>query len=191
VYCPGIDHALRVAIEAHDGQFRKGAGRIPYAVHPLHVAMMLARWTMDEHVIQAGILHDVVEDCDGWTVDRVRAEFGDAVADIVAQLTEDKSRTWAERKRHAVEHVAHMSAEAAAVKAVDKLHNLESLIADLARADDHERVWQSFKGHREGTLRYADELVTALERRVEPELAAALRAALVKLERASGPAPRA
>ena len=74
-----VENALRIAVEAHDGQVRRGEDAGPYVVHPLHVAIMLARWGMDDDVIVAGILHDVVEDCDDWTVERVDREFGPQV----------------------------------------------------------------------------------------------------------------
>jgi (p)ppGpp synthase/HD superfamily hydrolase len=163
---------------AHDGQFRKGGDEaVPYFTHPAHVGIMLARWGLEEHLIVAGILHDAVEDCDDWTIERVEVEFGHHVAQIVGQLTEDKSKTWAERKQWAVDHVPHMSPEAATVKAADKIHNLQSLLADLRDVDDHESVWSRFKGGREGTLRMDGALVEALCGRAAPDLGRALRAA--------------
>ena len=78
------------ALAAHEGQTRKGSST-PYIVHPLHVATMLARAGADEETIQAGVLHDVVEDCEGWTLERLEDEFGPRVREIVAHLTEDKS----------------------------------------------------------------------------------------------------
>lgn len=172
---------MRAAIAAHEGQFRKGADPVPYVVHPVHVSIVLARWGMDDHVIQAGVLHDVVEDCDGWTVERVAREFGDEVAAIVADLSEDKSRTWEERKRHGIEHVAHMRYEAAVVKAADNLHNLQSLVASLREAEDRDAVWSRFRGGRDRTLAAAAELVDALERRLEERITRPLREALDEL----------
>lgn len=177
-----VEQALRIAVEAHDGQVRRGEDAGPYVVHPLHVAIMLARWGMDDDVIVAGILHDVVEDCEAWTVERVDAEFGTHVASIVDELTEDKTQTWEVRKRAGIERVASMSPQAASVKAADKLHNLRCLWTDLASADDVDEVWNRFRGGREGTLRVAREFVEALQQRVDPRIGRALRAALDALE---------
>jgi len=179
-----VERALRIGVEAHDGQVRRGEDPGPYVVHPLHVAIMLARWGMDDDVIVAGILHDVVEDCDEWTVERVDDEFGPHVASIVDELTEDKSRSWEERKRLGVEHVASMSPQAASVKAADKLHNLRCLWVDLRDAGDSDQVWSRFRGGREGTLRVARGLVEALHRRVDPRIGRALKSALEELESA-------
>lgn len=169
-YSEGVERALRVAIEAHDGQFRKGDDDCPYSVHPAHVALLLARLGLGEEIVQAGLLHDVVEDCADWDRERLDLEFGPRVAGIVAELTEDKSKTWAERKQAGVDAVARMSVEAVTVKAADKLHNLQSLRVALERSEDRSVVWNRFSGKREGTLRIAEELVRELVKRADPRL---------------------
>lgn len=181
MFSPDVERALRVAIAAHDGQVRKGIESVPYVSHPFHVALMLARWGLDDTVIQAGLLHDVVEDCEGWTHERVEAEFGAHVRAIVAELTEDKSQSWETRKRAAVDHVAHMSAPALTVKAADKLHNLQCLLTELRATTDHASVWARYKGGRERTLAMSSELVRALETRVDERIARALRTTLQEL----------
>ncbi|HTF89302.1 MAG TPA: HD domain-containing protein [Planctomycetota bacterium] len=181
MYSQVIERALHAAIAAHEGQSRKGDDASPYVTHPMHVALMLARFGLDDDVVAAGLLHDVVEDCPEWSLERVQSEFGAHVAGIVAQLTEDKSRTWAERKQAAVDKVPHMSPEAASVKACDKLHNLHSLVNQLRAAPDAEAVWSKFNGGRDRTLAASHELVEALASRVDPRIAKALRAALKSL----------
>jgi (p)ppGpp synthase/HD superfamily hydrolase len=183
MFSPDVERALRAAIAGHEGQMRKGLEPTPYVTHPIHVALLLARLGFDDAIVQAGLLHDVVEDCDGWTIERVRAEFGERVSSIVAELTEDKSKSWEERKRSGIDRVASMSEGALTVKAADKLHNLESLVRDLEAAQDRERVWKKFKGGRERTLAMSSELVEALAPRVDARLADALRAANANLER--------
>lgn len=182
MFSTSIERALNAAIEAHDGQSRKGPTPAPYIVHPLHVAIMLARWNQDESVIVAGLMHDVVEDCETWTVPRVETEFGSHVAGIVGQLTEDKSRSWEERKRAGIDAVPHLSPQAATVKACDKLHNLATLLSELrAHPDQADSIWGGFNGGRERTLERSSELVEALAQRVEPKVARALRNALQAL----------
>lgn len=172
-----IDRALRAAISAHEGQVRKGEAHTPYVTHPMHVALMLARFGLDDEVVAAGLLHDVVEDCPAWTHERVMAEFGPHVAGIVAQLTEDKTRSWEERKTAAIAKVPHMSPEAASVKACDKLHNLQSLVSQLRATQDPEQVWSRFNGGRARTLETSRELVEALAARVDPRIGKALKSA--------------
>jgi (p)ppGpp synthase/HD superfamily hydrolase len=180
-----VERALRAALAAHEGQVRKGLEPAPYVTHPIQIALLLARLGFDDTLIQAGLLHDVVEDCDGWTIARVEQEFGEAVSSIVAELTEDKSRTWEERKRWAVEHTRHMSSGALTVKAADKLHNLQSLVLELEAAPDRSLVWVKFKGGRERTMAMSSALVEALTPRIDPRLAGALRTAMRQLTQLS------
>ncbi|HVS18449.1 MAG TPA: HD domain-containing protein [Planctomycetota bacterium] len=176
MFSTSIEFALRAAIEAHDGQVRKGRTPAPYIVHPLHVALMLARWTQDESVILAGLMHDVVEDCEAWTLERLAEDFGAHVTGIVAELTEDKSTSWEERKRAGIAKVPHLSPQAATVKACDVIHNLATLLAELrAHPRQAQEIWSVFKGGRERTLELSGELVEALCQRVEPKVARALR----------------
>ena len=58
-----INQAIVFATNAHDGQYRKFSA-IPYIMHPMEVAAIIASMTPDEHIIAAGLLHDVVEDTD-------------------------------------------------------------------------------------------------------------------------------
>jgi myo-inositol-1(or 4)-monophosphatase len=102
------------------------------------MALMIARFGMDVTVILAAVPHDVVEDCGEWSAQRVEREFGARVAGIACELTEDKSRSWRERKEAGVENISRMSAEAAAMKAVDQrldraLRSVLTRIAELAR----------------------------------------------------------
>ena len=178
---PSIERALVVALAAHEGQFRKGDGRTPYVVHPLHAAIAIARLGGSEIEIQAALLHDVVEDCPSWTAERLEREFGARVAGIVAELTEDKSRPWVERKEASIESVPRLSPEAARVLAMEKLHNWMCLAAELRGAADPGRVWSAFRGGRDETLRVARELADALGARLEPALADRLRRAVAEL----------
>ena len=186
MYSPAIEHAIHVAFEAHAGQTRKSSG-MAYMTHPVHVALILARAGADEVTIQAGVLHDVVEDCDGWTLARLRSEFGDEVADTVTPLTEESGQPWEARKAAALAHVPHMSARSAAVKSADKIHNMQSLVRGLAEADDPQAVWSDFSRSPEVTIDLAVNLVDALTARlgeldVFPTLAAQLRTALQALQ---------
>jgi (p)ppGpp synthase/HD superfamily hydrolase len=181
MFSPRVERALRAALAAHEGQVRKGLEPAPYVTHPIQIALLLARLGFDDTLIQAGLLHDVVEDCPGWTLSRIETEFGADVSAIVGELTEDKSKSWEERKRWAVDHAAHMSSGALAVKAADKLHNLQSLVQELENSSDRAAVWAKFKGGRERTLAMSSALVEALAPRVDSRLAHALRAAMHEL----------
>ena len=179
-----IERALRVTLEAHAGQTRKGSDA-PYAVHPLHAALIVARWGFDDETIQAALLHDVVEDCADWSAERVQAEFGPTVASVVLELTEDKSLPWEERKERAIASIPALSERACAVKAADKLHNLFTLARALEDAPDAGPVWARFNGGRDRTLAKDRRLVAALARRLGDVPARDLTRALHAIEAAA------
>lgn len=186
MYFREIERAIAVALSAHDGQTRKGDEGVPYAVHPVHMALMLARWGAEEAQIVAALLHDTVEDCEDWDVERIEREFGERVARIVGELTEDKALGWRDRKEAGIAKIARMSVEAVTIKGVDQLHNLESLRVQLETCSDPDEVWSHFSGGRAGTLEIAARKVEALEKRVDPRLARELRAVLDRLHELAG-----
>ncbi len=179
-----VERALEACLEAHSGQLRKASLGTPYAVHPLHMALALARLGSEPEVVAAALLHDAVEDSEDWSLARVESEFGGRVAGLVGELTEDKTRPWAERKTTAIEGIASLSPDAATIKAADHLHNLGSLRRELAASETPDQLWAHFRGGREGTLDVARRKTLALARRVEPRLARGLEAALEALEEA-------
>ncbi len=92
-----IERAIQFATKAHEGQLRKGTRR-PYIVHPIEVGEIVAGMTKDEEIISAAVLHDTIEDCEGVTADVLALEFSPRVAGMVLGESEDKSKTWMERK---------------------------------------------------------------------------------------------
>lgn len=76
-----IEEAYHFSRKAHQGQMRKSGD--PYIVHPVAVAVILAKLEMDTVSIMAGLLHDTVEDVDWVTLDVVKEQFGEEVVKIV------------------------------------------------------------------------------------------------------------
>ncbi len=79
-----VRRAFRFAFEKHEGQTRNSGE--PYITHPVEVTEILAELEMDEATLAAGLLHDVVEDCD-VTGEILIAEFGPEVAHLVDGVT--------------------------------------------------------------------------------------------------------
>jgi (p)ppGpp synthase/HD superfamily hydrolase len=80
----------------------------------------------DVELVIGGLLHDTIEDTDA-THAEVLAAFGPVVADLVQEVTDDKSLPKAERKRLQVLHAPHKSARAKQLKLADKTSNLRAL----------------------------------------------------------------
>ena len=77
-----LERAIIIAAEAHAG-VRDKAGA-PYILHPLR--MMLGLSSPDERIV--AVLHDVCEDCPGWTFDRLRDEgFSDKIIAALDAVT--------------------------------------------------------------------------------------------------------
>ena len=137
-----VDRAIEFATKAHSGQFRKGTTR-PYIVHPIEVGDIVASMTEDEEVISAAILHDTIEDCEGVTAEVLEEQFNRRVASIVAQESEDKSRTWMERKSSTIEHIRYAPREVQMIGLADKLSNMRDIDRDYPECG--EELWNRFR----------------------------------------------
>lgn len=120
--------AVMFAAERHRDQRRKDAQTSPYINHPIALAHLLATVGAvdDMDVLRAAILHDTVEDTE-TTEAELRERFGDAVTDIVMEVTDDKALPKQERKALQVEHAPHKSVGATLVKLADKTCNLRDI----------------------------------------------------------------
>jgi hypothetical protein len=117
---PTTAAALAFASERHAGQVRETDGA-PFILHPLEVAQLLRGRDHPDHVIAAGVLHDVIEDTD-VTGDELRERFGADVAELVLSVSEPPGGgSYAERKARLRDAVGEASADAAAVFAADKV----------------------------------------------------------------------
>ena len=87
-----INKAIKFAAEAHAGATRKGSD-IPFILHPIEAAAIVARLSNDQDLMIAAILHDTIEDTD-VTYDDIKREFGARIADLVNHESEDKTKTW-------------------------------------------------------------------------------------------------
>ncbi len=125
---PLILKALEFAALKHRDQRRKDALASPYINHPIALANLLAREgdVSDPVVLAAALLHDTVEDTQ-TTPAELREAFGEKIAGIVEEVTDDKNLPKAERKRLQVEHAAHISREAKLVKLADKICNVRDV----------------------------------------------------------------
>jgi (p)ppGpp synthase/HD superfamily hydrolase len=130
---PTTRGALAWARELHSDQTRE-VDHAPFILHPLEVAALLSGRGLDDEVVAAGLLHDVVEDTDA-TVDGVRERFGDRVAAIVAAVTEDPSiAEYETRKRELRDRVAATGTDAHSVYAADKVVKARELRAQAAHS---------------------------------------------------------
>ncbi len=140
-----LSEAIIFATERHRGQFRKGTST-PYIVHPMETFQILYSMRADTNLLIAGVLHDTVEDTD-TTLDEIIEKFGDDVADLVASNSEDKSKTWQERKEHTIKELANADIRVKMLIMADKVANIRSIAADYANIGN--KLWKRFNAPKE------------------------------------------
>ncbi len=185
-FSPRYDAALALAARAHRNQLRKGTD-LPYFAHPVHVSVLLIRHDFGEELAIAGLLHDVVEDCD-VPIEAIAAAFGGEVARLVAAVSETKSADgaelpWEQRKAEKLAHLRAAGPDVAALKAADAIHNIQSIIRDLAESGP--ALWARFKRGPGPTLGYYRDIRDGVRAKLgDHPIAAELDAAVAELERA-------
>lgn len=186
--------ALELAIDAHDGQVRKGTS-IPYISHPLAVASLVLEYGGTEDQAIAGLLHDTIEDGGEAYAEPISIRFGSQVLALVRACTdgtaetkaaavtpEDKLVDWKRRKTTYLKNIETMDPAAVLVAACDKLHNARSIVADLESIGPE--VFDRFKSGREGTLWYYAAAEEILRERGCP-VVDALQDALIRMRQLS------
>ncbi len=127
-----IKKAYYFAREKHEGQFRKSGEE--YIYHPVEAAIILTSIYADCNTICAGLLHDVLEDCDVQR-DELEAEFGTEITKIVDGVTKISKLHFSTENEALVEYykkiIVGMSEDVRViiVKLADRLHNMRTLWA--------------------------------------------------------------
>ena len=119
-----IERAYTAAERAHEGQVRRSGE--PYITHPVAVAQILADLGIGPKTVAAALLHDTVEDTE-YTLDELRADFGDEIGMLVDGVTKlDKVKygdsTQAETVRKMIVAMS-KDIRVLIIKLADRLHN--------------------------------------------------------------------
>lgn len=125
-----IRKAFIYAEKNHKGQMRSSGEE--YIIHPLNVAGTLAKLRMDPETIIAGLLHDVIEDCDVTAKD-IEEEFSETISEIVVGLTKISKINFKTKEESQAENFRKMVVAMAKdlrviiVKLADRMHNMRTL----------------------------------------------------------------
>lgn len=168
-----FDNALQFAHGVHRSQIRKDT-TIPYVSHLLSVAGLVLESGGDEDLAIAALLHDAVEDAEDMSgeemSDRIRAKFGDRVADIVDGCSDAKSSPggskppWRSRKVAYLEHLRSAPHDVLRVSIADKVHNARSIATDQDRFG--EKLWDRFSSTSEESRWYYTSLRDIYKERI-------------------------
>ena len=134
-YNPDVDRellarAFAYAAKAHEGQQRRSGE--DFIHHPFGAAKICAELRLDDETIAAALMHDVVEDT-GVTIDNVRDEFGDEIAQLVEGVTKLTGIRFQSREHAEAENYRKMILAMARdvrvilIKLADRLHNMRTL----------------------------------------------------------------
>lgn len=160
-----VEKSLAFAASAHNGQFRKET-KIPFIVHVVEVGNIIREMTQKEGVVNdealaAGFLHDTVEDTN-ISLEDLRVNFGEKVAYLVEIQTEDKSKSWQERKDHMIEFLKYNRDETAEVCILaDKLANVRAL--SLEYTELGEDLWSKFNAPKERQFWYYNNIALSMK----------------------------
>jgi len=176
IYTKKLKDAIRLSIKTHEldeKQKRKGKD-VAYITHPFTVGVILSHAGASEDLVIAGMLHDTVEDSKGEnkvTIEMLREKFGETVASLVESVTEgEKFMSWEDRKREAVEHIAHFSHDAVMLKSADTLANITEVLDDYEQ--EGENIFSIFNASKDKVIKnYIDVTEALLKRWPESPLA--------------------
>lgn len=173
--------ALRFSAEKHRDQRRKDREASPYINHPIQVAEIL--WTAGEvrdiPTIVAALLHDTIEDTN-TQAEEIIALFGQEVASLVEEVSDDKGLPKLERKRLQIESAPKKSVAAKQIKIADKLCN----VADITNSPPFDWTFE----RRVEYLDWAERVVAGLRganEKLEAQFDEALKKGRKKLEEES------
>jgi (p)ppGpp synthase/HD superfamily hydrolase len=138
--------AAHFAAARHSAQRRKGASAEPYINHLLEVADLVSSVLSepDTNLVIAALLHDTVEDV-GVTKEELIENFSQDVADLVLEVTDDKSLPKQERKRLQIVTAPKKTVRAQVIKLADKISNLRAILASPPSDWTVERQRQYFE----------------------------------------------
>lgn len=168
MYTYKIEQAIKAAALLHQDQVRKGAVGLPFITHPISVMTILRDYTNDETTLVAALLHDTIEDTD-YTLDEMKADFGEEVAHLVATLSEpshegDTKLSWLQVKNAYAKQIKKGPKEAAMISAADKTHNFRSMVEDYY--DNHESFIRDFGPNLENRLEAYQNISNAINNRL-------------------------
>lgn len=120
--------ALAFSAHKHRNQRRKDVDASPYINHPIALARVLTveGGISDHKTLAAAILHDTLEDTE-TTYEELKEKFGRTIAQVVREVSDDKTLSKADRKRLQIEHAKHLSRRARLVKLADKTCNVRDM----------------------------------------------------------------
>jgi len=143
-----IEKAKEFAKKAHSGQYRRGTdekgNKLEYFIHPESVAEIVQRLKKSHkiaHLIAAAYLHDTVEDTD-TSINQIKEEFGELVANLVEELTSDEEQLKIMGKeKYLTQKLLTMSSWGLVIKLADRLDNVKEIPEIMKSGNTQKKKW--------------------------------------------------
>ncbi|HMJ72691.1 MAG TPA: bifunctional (p)ppGpp synthetase/guanosine-3',5'-bis(diphosphate) 3'-pyrophosphohydrolase [Solirubrobacterales bacterium] len=125
-----LTRAFDFACDRHADQMRRSGDE--FITHPVGVAQICAGMRLDTETLCAALLHDTVEDTSA-SLDEIRTEFGEEIAQLVDGVTKLTGMTFESRDERQAENYRKMMVAMATdvrvilIKLADRLHNMRTL----------------------------------------------------------------
>lgn len=164
-----INKAIAFATVSHANQTRKGT-EIPYILHCLEAGIIASNLTndngsIDSDVVCAAILHDTIEDA-YVSYETLKEVFNENIANLVKSQSEDKSKTWLERKQAMIDFLQANQSKAVEIAVLaDKLSNMRSIATDYEK--HKEKLWDRFNASKESQNWYYTAIASSLSQVTE------------------------
>jgi hypothetical protein len=187
---PQTRAAVAFAARMHAGQCRSDG--TPFILHPIEVASLLAGVDAPDHVVAAGMLHDVIEKAD-VTASDLAERFGPRITGLVVTVSDDDQiRRYAQRKAALRRQLQDAGREALTLFAADKVSKVRELQRETLAGFPSVRGGATVGATRAGRLHHYRMCLALLETHLgDSPLVHELRGELVGLRSHSEPAPSA
>lgn len=111
-----IEKAYQLACRAHQGQYRKS--KEEYITHSLCVSLILSQLDVGKECIIVGLLHDIIFQNTPYTLDEIRVDFSDEVAELINQVTKFENINTTQED---------IDSRVILIKLADRLHNMRTI----------------------------------------------------------------
>lgn len=139
-----VEEAIHFMVKANKGQKRRNEN-IDKCFHPMVIYSMLRDFVDTEDVLVSALLHDIIDDTE-YGYEEIEERFGTLVADMVSDLSEDKSISkWLDRKKDYIKRMRNnYDVNVINIMLADKLHNLISHYENYLKIGD--KIWKNSGG---------------------------------------------
>lgn len=110
-----VDKAYNLACKAHQGQYRKS--KEEYVIHPICVSIILSEMQVNKDCIIAALLHDIIYQNTNYSLEQVKVDFSDNVANLIKQVTEFDI----------IKDEEFINMDVVLIKLADRLHNMRTI----------------------------------------------------------------